>query len=77
MGDICGSYIDINGNICHSSLNDRMIAITLDDLKRIPTVIGVAAGEKKVEIIIGALRGKYIDTLIIDEQAAVSALNFE
>jgi len=76
VGDICGRYIDINGSNCHTSLSDRMIAISLDDLRRIPTVIGVAAGEKKADIIIGALRGKYIDVLITDEKAAVSVLNY-
>jgi deoxyribonucleoside regulator len=75
VGDICGRYIDINGSHCHTSLSDRMIAISLDDLKKIPTVIGVAAGEKKSDIIIGALRGKYIDVLITDEKAAISILN--
>lgn len=76
VGDICGSYIDINGHLCNSSLLDRMIAISLDDLKRIPTVIGVAAGEKKADVIVGALRGRYIDVLITDEKAAVSVLNY-
>ncbi len=76
VGDICGSYIDINGHRCHSSLCDRMIAVSLDDLKRIPTVIGVAAGEPKADIIVGALRGRYIDVLITDERAAASVLNY-
>jgi deoxyribonucleoside regulator len=76
VGDICGRYIDINGNHCHTSLSDRMIAISLDDLKKIPTVIGVAAGEKKADIIIGALRGQYIDVLITDEKAAAGVLNY-
>ena len=76
VGDICGSYIDINGHRCHSSLCDRMIAVSLDDIKRIPTVVGVAAGEKKADIIVGALRGRYIDVLITDEKAAVSVLNY-
>jgi DNA-binding transcriptional regulator LsrR (DeoR family) len=53
-----------------------MIAVSLDDIKRIPTVIGVAAGEKKADVIVGALRGRYIDVLITDEKAAVSVLNY-
>lgn len=76
VGDICGSYIDINGHLCHSSLSDRMIAVSLSDLRRIPRVIGVAAGEKKADVIVGALRGRYIDVLITDEKAAVSVLNY-
>jgi DNA-binding transcriptional regulator LsrR (DeoR family) len=77
VGDICGSYIDINGLRCHSSLCDRMIAVSLDDLKRIPTVIGAAAGDKKADIIVGALRGRYIDVLITDEKAAAGVLNYQ
>ncbi len=76
VGDICGSYIDINGHLCHSTLNDKMIAISLEELKRIPTVIGVAAGEKKADVILGALRGRYIDVLITDEKAAISVLKY-
>ncbi|MBT7122914.1 MAG: sugar-binding transcriptional regulator [Clostridia bacterium] len=74
VGDICGRYLDINGNQCHTALNDRMIAVTLQDIKNIPTVIAVASGEKKTDIITAALRGKYIDVLITDESAAVSVL---
>jgi DNA-binding transcriptional regulator LsrR (DeoR family) len=76
VGDICGRYIDINGNNCHTTLNDRMIAVSLDDLQQINTVIGVAAGEKKSDIIVGALRGHYIDVLITDEKAAIAALGY-
>jgi len=74
VGDICGRYIDINGNQCHTALSDRMIAVTLEELRKIPVVIGVAAGEKKTDIITGALRGRYIDVLITDERAAESVL---
>jgi DNA-binding transcriptional regulator LsrR (DeoR family) len=76
VGDICGSYIDINGLRCHTSLNDKMIGVSLEDLKRIPTVIGVAAGRQKSDVIVGALRGRYIDVLITDENAAVSVLEY-
>ena len=74
VGDICGRYINIDGNVCHTTLNERIIAITLEDLKKIPMVIGVAAGYKKTDIITGALRGKYINVLITDENAAISVL---
>lgn len=76
VGDICGTYIDINGLRCHSALCDRMIAVSLDDLKRIPTVIGAAVGEKKADIIVGALRGRYIDVLVTDEKAAACVLDY-
>lgn len=74
VGDLCGHYIDINGNECHTSIDERIIAISLEDLKHIPTVIGVAAGEQKKDMISGVLNGNYIDVLITDEQAAHAVL---
>ncbi|WP_369700026.1 sugar-binding domain-containing protein [Bacillus sp. AFS041924] len=40
-------------------------------------VIAVAGGEKKIDAIYGALKGKYITTLITDEATAISLLNME
>jgi len=75
VGDICGRYIDIDGHRCETPLMDRIISASLDDLKRIPTVIGVACGEEKKDIITGALKGKYIDVLITDRSAALAILS--
>jgi deoxyribonucleoside regulator len=77
VGDICGRHMDINGNECHTSLSDRIIAVSLDELKKIPAVIGVACGEKKKDIIMGALRGKHIDVLITDKDAALAVLDMD
>ena len=52
-----------------------MIAATFDDLKQIPKVIGVACGEVKKDVIMGALKGKYIDVLVTDKKAALSILD--
>jgi len=37
----------------------------------------VAAGEKKIDAIYGALKGKYITALITDDATAISLLNME
>ncbi len=54
---------------------DRMISVSLKDLRKISTVIGVACGEEKKDIITGALKGKYINVLITDRSAALAVLN--
>jgi len=77
VGDICGRYIDSQGNECHTSLDDRIIAMSLEDLKNIPAVIGIAAGKEKKDIISGVLCGGYIDVLITDENAARAVLEME
>ena len=40
VGDICGCYISIDGTPCETPIMDRMISISLKDLRKIPTVIG-------------------------------------
>ncbi len=77
VGDICGRQIDANGKESTNELNSRMIGIGLEVLKKIPTVIGVAAGENKADVILGALRGHYINVLVTDEPAALAILDME
>lgn len=74
VGDICGWHIDINGRPCITALTEKTIAISLKELKKIPSVIGVACGEEKKDIITGALKGKYLDVLITDRNGALAVL---
>ncbi len=47
-----------------------MIAISLEELKKLKNVIGVAAGVSKVPAIHASLRGGYLNKLITDEETA-------
>lgn len=75
VGNICGHNIDINGNQCMTDISDKTISISLDQLAKVDTVIGVASGFEKTEAALGSLRGRYIDVLIVDENLAHSILN--
>lgn len=77
VGDICGNQIDINGNLCPIDINERTIGIGLEQIKKIPLVIGLSAGVEKAEAILGSLRGNIISCLITDETTAVTLLNLE
>ncbi|WP_066645582.1 sugar-binding transcriptional regulator [Christensenella timonensis] len=68
---ICGRHIDMDGNLADIEYNDRVIGIELEDLKKIDNVIAIAGGRPKVEPIMAALRGGYIDTLVTDEETAI------
>lgn len=70
VADICGKYFDINGKTCNAGINERAIAIDLESIKKIPTVIGITAGLEKVKPCISILRSGYINVLIIDEVLA-------
>jgi DNA-binding transcriptional regulator LsrR (DeoR family) len=77
VGDVCARFYDLAGQEVRSVVSERVLAVTLDDLRAIPTVAGVAAGGEKAWGILGALRGRIIDTLICDQGAARSVLRLD
>lgn len=70
VGEICTHYFDINGKIIKSGLEDRVLAISLDDYRNIPVRIGIAYGNEKLSPILGAVRGGLINVLITDLSTA-------
>lgn len=74
VGDISSRFIDSNGQPINHSINEKVIGITLDEIKKARLVIGVAEGIRKKDSILGALNGNYLDVLIIDEATATAIL---
>ncbi len=70
VGDIVGRLIDINGNVVDIPINRCIIGQDLDSLKQIPMVIGIAGSMMKASVILGCLRGGYLDALITDAATA-------
>jgi DNA-binding transcriptional regulator LsrR (DeoR family) len=70
VGDVLAFLFDADGNVVESGLEDRILAIGLDDFRRIPRRIGVAAGIEKAAAIAGALRGGFVNTLVTDSTVA-------
>jgi DNA-binding transcriptional regulator LsrR (DeoR family) len=77
VGDVCARFYDLSGREVRSVVSERVLAVTLDDLRAIPTVAGLAAGREKASGILGALRGRIIDVLICDQEAARSVLSLD
>jgi deoxyribonucleoside regulator len=74
VGDVCGSHFDIHGEPACTDFSDRLVSIRRADLLAVPVRLGVAGGEGKADAILGALRGKYVNTLVIDSNAAKKVL---
>lgn len=74
VGDMLGQFIDRNGEAIDHPINRRAIALPLDGLTRIPTVILASGGAHKAAVIAAALRGRLASVLITDEEAATAAL---
>jgi DNA-binding transcriptional regulator LsrR (DeoR family) len=75
VGDACCRFYDAQGRAISGVVHDRVLAIELDQLRRIPTVIGVATGSEKLQGVLGALRSELIDGLVADAGLALALLS--
>jgi len=70
VGEVNLRFIDKDGKPVATKLDDRVIGITLKQLKQAETRIGVAGGASKYQAIRAALRGGWINTLATDVETA-------
>ncbi len=74
IGDVCGRFYDIDGNMTAFDFQNRLIGISTEDLSNIPIRIGVAGGPEKVDPIIGALKNQLINILVSDSRTVSEVL---
>lgn len=74
VGDIALRFMDSEGSPIDLEINDRIIGLTIDQIRNIPRVIGIAGGTAKHEMIRAALRGKILDVLVTDLATAEALL---
>jgi DNA-binding transcriptional regulator LsrR (DeoR family) len=70
VGDICLRFFDERGRTVTTPLGERVIGLSLDQLRSVPRAVGVAGTEEKFEAIRGALEGRLINVLITDRFTA-------
>jgi len=74
VGDVNLIFIDENGNHVPNKIDDRIVRVPLEGLKKIAHVIGVAFGKRKLKVLLGALRGQIINVLFTDEETAIEII---
>jgi DNA-binding transcriptional regulator LsrR (DeoR family) len=77
IGDISLRFYDFDGNLIVSKLDERVIGISLDELRKITRVVGIAGGKEKFHAILGATQGSLINVLITDTKTAQRLLDLE
>ncbi len=75
VGDVLGNYVDVEGRLIAAPHSDRVVALSVDELRRIETVVAVASEAEKPLAILGTLRAGVIDVLIVDETNARAVLD--
>jgi deoxyribonucleoside regulator len=74
VGDVLGNYVDARGTLIVAPHSQRLVALSMEDLLRIDTVVAVASEAEKPLAILGVLRAGVIDVLIVDEGNARAVL---
>ena len=77
VGEILVNFFDIYGNQIKTDLGDRMIGLSIDELKKIPTTIAISGGIEKATAILGALRTGCLNVLITDQKTAQMVLDLD
>jgi len=75
VGDVLGTIIDRNGNPIDHSINERVVGIGLDDMRKIPNTILAAGGAYKIPVMNAVLRQGLARVLVTDEASARDLLS--
>lgn len=70
VGDVLGNYVDEAGRPIDSPATSRLIGLSIDDLRRIATVVAVVSEPEKPRALLGVLRTGVVRVLIVDERNA-------
>ena len=75
VGDISGIYFDSEGKYVPSSIEKRIIGLSLEEILAIPSRLIVAGGEKKLDAIAAASKSGIVTDLVTDQRTAESLLD--
>ena len=73
-GEFLAHLIRDDGTVADYPLNLRLVALEPEELSQCRRTIGVAAGREKVRPIGATLAGHLLDSLVVDEETAISVL---
>ncbi len=74
-GFICHRFYDAAGVAIHPPIEERIIAITREQLRRVPRTVGISGGPRRLAAIRAALIGHWINVLITDRFTAARLLH--
>lgn len=70
VGEVCCRYYDADGRECPTDYRKRVVSIELEELRRVPEVVAVTAGEGRAAAAAVAIRAGLVKSLIVDERCA-------
>lgn len=75
VGEICGRFLNADGQECTTAWRNLVTSAEVEQLRRIPRVIGVVSGSDRSSAILAAVKGRLLKGLVIDEAGAQALLD--
>ena len=69
-GECSGRLFDADGRELHAPLEERVVAVTLDQLRRTPTVVACGFGRATARAVRAGVRGGFVGVLVLDTECA-------
>lgn len=76
VGDIGGHMLNADGYVVETDLSRRMLRLDEARLRAIPTVIAVAVGKQKADVIHAAPSSGIVDVIITDDDTMAEVLRY-
>ncbi len=77
VGDVCGHYFTEDGVLADVAFHQRLIGISMEDLRNIPVKFAVAGNPYKAAAILGAIRAGLVTHLLLDSITAERILEMD
>jgi deoxyribonucleoside regulator len=74
VGDVFSYFINDKGEIVQTEIYDRSITIGIRHIRKVPITVGIATGAEKSRAVAAAIRGGFVNTLIVDSLLAEALL---
>lgn len=74
IGEVAGVFFDSDGDAVRPRLAERLITLSHEELRAVPEVIAVVSGAHKAAAVQAALRGEFVDGLVVDAHLATALL---
>ena len=72
VSDIALRFFDDAGRAVHTALDDRILGISVEQLRKVKRVVAVAGGKDKIDAIRSALRTGIVNVLVTDQATATA-----
>lgn len=78
VGDVALQYFNVHGETKDfEEFNERVAGMPLEEIKNVPRRVGISGGRQKVEAVMGAIQGGFVNILITDVDCAEGLIELD